>query len=115
ILYAVKIPGKVAERLFETNAAFSRFSSRIAGCYAFRLISDVEQDDLTLIRRIRSDFAHRLDTSFETPSVQSRCRGLKTRIPECLKTLKPTLTLQQSILFYASSIDPHTLLGSGGR
>jgi hypothetical protein len=87
ILCAFMIQGKIADELFDANAAFSTFSSRIANCYVFGLISQVEYEDLTLIRRIRNDFAHRLDTSFETPIVQTRCKQLKTRIPDHLVKL----------------------------
>jgi hypothetical protein len=52
------------ELLDGANAPLGTFSARIAACSAFGLISDVETHDLTLIRRIRNDFAHDIHTTF---------------------------------------------------
>ena len=59
------------------NAPLGTFSSRISACYALGLITEDEQHDLTLLRRIRNDFAHDIHTSFETRSVVDRCKLLK--------------------------------------
>jgi mannitol operon repressor len=98
ILQAFMIEGKTADDLFEGGSPpFATFSSRISGCYVLGLINQDEYDDLTLIRRIRNDFAHRLDTSFDTPSVRDRCRELKTRVPdEIVATGAPIGTDAQS-------------------
>lgn len=64
------------------NAPLGTFSSRIAACYALGLISDWEHQDLTLMRRIRNDFAHDIHTSFETPSIIDRCRQLHGKAPD---------------------------------
>jgi len=55
------------------------FSARVEACYALGLITEDEHNDVSLIRRIRNDFAHHIDTSFETPSVVSRCGQLKMK------------------------------------
>ena len=64
------------------NAALGSFSSRIAACYALGLIGQVEHHDLTLIRKIRNDFAHHIHTNFATASVTDRCKGLMLRAPD---------------------------------
>lgn len=58
------------------NAPLGTFSSRIAACYTLGLISEREHHDLTLLRKIRNDFAHDMHTSFATPSVVDRCKLL---------------------------------------
>lgn len=76
----------VGEGLFEgASAPFGTFSSRILGCHALGLISDDEAADLTLIRKIRNQFAHELTSSFDTPAVRSRCSELKLRIPDSVE------------------------------
>jgi mannitol operon repressor len=64
------------------NAPLGTFSSRIAACYALGLIAEREYHDLTLMRRIRNDFAHDIHTSFETPSVIDRCKQLHGKAPD---------------------------------
>jgi hypothetical protein len=59
------------------NAPLGTFSARIAACYALGLISEDEHHDLTLMRRIRNDFAHDMHVTFDTPSVVSRCAQLR--------------------------------------
>lgn len=58
------------------NAPLGTFSSRIAACYTLGLISEREHHDLTLLRKIRNDFAHDMHTSFKTPSAVDRCKLL---------------------------------------
>jgi DNA-binding MltR family transcriptional regulator len=58
------------------NAPLGTLSSRIAACYALSLITKCEHDNLTLMRRIRNDFAHDMETSFRTQSVKDRTDGL---------------------------------------
>lgn len=62
------------------NAPLGTFSSRIAACYTLGLISEREHHDMTLLRKIRNDFAHDMHTSFETPSVVDRCKLLHHKI-----------------------------------
>jgi len=80
VLLGSMLQGKTAEDLVDgTNAPLGTFSARIAACYVLGLISDDEHHDLTLIRRIRNDFAHDIHTSFETPSVIDRCKTLRLK------------------------------------
>jgi mannitol operon repressor len=80
IFQAFLIENSGTETLFEgANAPLGSFSARIAACFALGLISDGEHHDLTLLRKIRNDFAHSVHTSFSTPSVTSRCSQLLAR------------------------------------
>jgi hypothetical protein len=77
VLLAFMLDSSHARRLVATaDAPLGTFSARIAACYALGLISEREHHDLTLLRRIRNDFAHDIHTSFETPSVVDRCKLL---------------------------------------
>lgn len=78
ILLAFMVEDNRAEDLVEgPNAPLGTFSARTTACYVLGLISENERDDLVLIRRIRNEFAHQVHTSFETPSIVSRCDQLK--------------------------------------
>jgi hypothetical protein len=80
ILQAFMIENSGTDTLFEgANAPLGTFSSRIAACFALGLITDGEHHDLSLIRKIRNDFAHNVHVSFATPSVASRCEALLSR------------------------------------
>lgn len=78
VLAAFMLEVGAAENLIggSGNAPLGTFSARIAACYALGLISEREHHDLTLMRRIRNDFAHNMLVNFETPSVVGRCREL---------------------------------------
>jgi hypothetical protein len=79
--FTLRVPQ--AEELLEGgNAPLGTFSARISACYALGLIKDAEHHDLTIIRRIRNDFAHDIHTTFETPSVIDRCRELNMKAPD---------------------------------
>jgi DNA-binding MltR family transcriptional regulator len=67
------------ELLDGANAPLGTLSARIHACSALGLISGVEAHDLTIIRRIRNDFAHDIHTTFETPSVVDRCKLLRIK------------------------------------
>lgn len=62
------------------NAPLSTFSSRIGACFALGLIDDVEHHDITILRRIRNEFAHRLDASFEKQNIVDLCKNLKMKV-----------------------------------
>ena len=80
ILKSFMIENSGSDTLFEgANAPLGTFSSRISACFALGLITDGEHHDLSLIRKIRNDFAHDIHTSFTTPSVASRCSQLLSR------------------------------------
>ncbi len=62
--------------LSDKNAPLATFSGKIAAAHALNLISDQEFKELNIIRRIRNDFAHEANVSFESQSVKSRVREL---------------------------------------
>lgn len=78
------------------NGPFGTFSSRISGAHALGLISNEEMRRLTIIRKIRNDFAHELRASFETQKIKSRLDTFKHYIPsengpQELTTLEPRM------------------------
>lgn len=80
ILRAFMIDNGGASELFNGgNAPLATFSSRIAACFALGLITDGEHHDISLIRKIRNEFAHDVHTSFATQSVAHRCAELIAR------------------------------------
>ena len=58
------------------NAPIGTFSARTLLAYALGVISQREYEELERIRKIRNEFAHSIDTSFNDPSVASRCNLL---------------------------------------
>jgi mannitol operon repressor len=75
ILLAFMLDDTAVEEFIEgRNAPLGTLSSRIS---ALGLITKDEYDDLTLMRRIRNDFAHQVETTFDTPSVVDRCKLLR--------------------------------------
>ena len=59
------------------NAPLGSFTARITACYALGLIGKAEHDDLHILRRIRNDFAHKINASFEIQSIIDRCKLLQ--------------------------------------
>lgn len=83
ILLAFFLEKPDARELVEGRfAPLGSFSARIATSYLLGLISEDEYYDLSLIRRIRNDFAHQIETTFETQSVVNRCRELRKKAPD---------------------------------
>lgn len=83
ILLAFMLDTDEARELLEGgNAPLGSFSARTNACYVLGLITESEHRDLVLMRRIRNDFAHKVQTSFETESVKNRCKELKYRVPD---------------------------------
>lgn len=61
------------------NAPLGTFSARIIAALGLGLIDENEFRDLQIIRAIRNDFAHKIEVSFETPSIRDRCANLKMK------------------------------------
>jgi hypothetical protein len=59
------------------NAPIAGFANRILFAFAVGLISKQEYDDLTRLRKIRNEFAHSIDASFQSPNVVSHCESIK--------------------------------------
>lgn len=80
----------------KADRPLSAFSARINAAYCLGLISQIERDDLHLIRRIRNRFAHRLhDLSFDDDEIINWCHSLK--IPK--NVLLPEISHSHRILF----------------
>jgi hypothetical protein len=78
ILLAFMVDDAAVGELIEGgNAPLGTLSSRISAAYFLGLVTKDEYHDLTLMRRIRNDFAHEVETTFDTPSVVDRCRLLR--------------------------------------
>ncbi|WP_300074982.1 MltR family transcriptional regulator [uncultured Ruegeria sp.] len=80
ILLAFMVGNAATQSLFEGGSApLGTFSSRIHACHALGLVTEDEYHDLNIIRKIRNEFAHRLNVSFEDRSIQNRCKNLRKR------------------------------------
>ncbi|MES2414810.1 MAG: transcriptional regulator [Pseudomonadota bacterium] len=72
-----------AKLLDDGNAVLGTFSARIEACFALGLIDEFEHREITLIRKIRNEFAHaKHGISFLAPRVQGLCSGLACKLPE---------------------------------
>lgn len=66
----------IVRELFRASGALGPFSTKIDLAYLMRLLSDEAYKDLTNVKNIRNDFAHKLDhDSFDTPSIRDRCHN----------------------------------------
>jgi mannitol operon repressor len=76
--------GPSAARLLdEGNAPLGTFSSRAEACFALGLIDDHEFSEITLIRKVRNEFAHaKHGISFHDTRVKGLCSSLKSHLPE---------------------------------
>lgn len=63
----------------DSKGPLSSFSARINLAHALHIVTDEEWRDLHLIRKIRNDFAHVRDVSFENQTVKNRIRELSQR------------------------------------
>lgn len=77
LLSKLMITNSSNQELFEGTGCLSTFSSKIDLSYALGLISSEEKQSLHLIRKIRNDFAHAIDSelSFDTPAIANRTRS----------------------------------------
>ncbi len=78
LLLAYMIEGRAANDFVDgMNAPLGTFSSRITAAYLLGLVDDDEYHDLNLLRKIRNDFAHVMETTFQTSNVVDRCSLLR--------------------------------------
>lgn len=83
ILFEARIAQKAdRSQLFDgTNAPLHSLSGKADLALALGMISEREHRNLTLIRRIRNAFAHKIgELSFATPGISSRCDELEVPI-----------------------------------
>ena len=71
-----------AELVDGANAPLGTFSARIAACFALGLIDEREHHDLTTVRKIRNEFAHKIHTSFDDQAIADRCATLRGKAPD---------------------------------
>ena len=83
-LQAFMCTGKAAGRLLvEGNAPLGTFSARIDGCFALGLIDEFEYREISLVRKVRNEFAHaRHGLTFLDKQIESLCAMLKTELPK---------------------------------
>ena len=65
------------KELLRYGQPLGSFSAKITMADCLGLIYKPVRDDLHLVRKIRNQFAHELDVSFEDRKIQSWCNGLK--------------------------------------
>ena len=58
------------------NAPLGTLSTKIAGCHALGIITDAEMRESNLLRRIRNEFAHQIEVTFESARVRDLCANL---------------------------------------
>jgi mannitol operon repressor len=63
------------------NAPFGTLSARIAACHAMGLISETEFRESEIVRKVRNEFAHKVQMSFENDKVRSLCAAMKLSVP----------------------------------
>jgi hypothetical protein len=76
LLRANFVDDKAANELLDESRALGTLSARIIACHCLGLISPGFVRNLHLLRKIRNDFAHEVEVSFETPAIAARCREL---------------------------------------
>lgn len=76
--------GKASERLLmEGNAPLGAFSARIDACFALGLIDEFEYQELSLLRKVRNEFAHaRHGLTFRDRKIEGLCATFKAELPE---------------------------------
>lgn len=105
VLLAFMLESSQAEELVSsTNAPLGTLSAKISSCYVLGLVSEVEHHDLTLIRRIRNDFAHNLHTSFTTQSVIDRCKLLRLKAHDYSSEKMGDVTVNPSGQFQTAAV-----------
>jgi mannitol operon repressor len=105
VLAAFMLEGVDATSLLDGGSApLSTFSARTAACHALGLITDDENHDLGLIRKIRNEFAHKTEVSFMIPSIRDRCAILRMRAPDYEDEKRGKVVMTPSEQFQTSAV-----------
>ncbi|MCA1530884.1 hypothetical protein [Bradyrhizobium yuanmingense] len=81
---AFLVENSSAEKLLAGfNAPLGSLSTRIAACRALGLITDEEAKQSESFRKVRNEFAHRIEVTFENGKVKDLCNNLS--VPESVK------------------------------
>ena len=100
---AFLIDNKSAEKLLAGfNAPLGSLSTRIAACHALGLITDEEAKQSDILRKVRNEFAHKIEVTFENGAVKDLCNNLS--VPELDKEAKSTGQIRKSL---DAAINPH--------
>jgi mannitol operon repressor len=84
---AFLIDNSSAEKLLAgLNAPLGSFGTRIAACHALGLITDEEAKQSDILRKVRNEFAHKIEVTFENGAVKDLCNNLS--VPEKDKEAK---------------------------
>jgi|SRR6476660_3207432 len=59
------------------NAPLGTLAARLAAAHAMGLLRDSEKHDCELIRKIRNEFAHELNASFDDEKIKAYCKRLR--------------------------------------
>lgn len=83
-LQAFMCAGKAADRLLtEGNAPLGALSARVDACLALGLIDEFEYQEISLLRKIRNEFAHaRHGLTFRDKRIESLCGSLRPDLPD---------------------------------
>jgi mannitol operon repressor len=84
VLASFFVEGNAASSLLDSgNAPLGTLSARADACLALGLIDDFEHAEVTLVRKVRNEFAHGLHgTTFHTEPIRGYCSSLKADLPE---------------------------------
>ena len=100
---AFLIDNKSVEKLLAGfNAPLGSLSTRIAACHALGLITDEEAKQSDILRKVRNEFAHKIEVTFENGAVKDLCNNLS--VPELDKEAKSTGQIRKSL---DAAINPH--------
>ena len=74
---------EVKERLLKSsNAPLGTFSARADACFAMGLIDEFEFHEISLLRKVRNEFAHaKHGMSFQNDRVKGLCSSFKSDLP----------------------------------
>ncbi len=71
--------GHFKKGLFDGYGPLSAFSAKIDLSYALSILDRTSYNDLTVVRKIRNDFAHSIDLiDFETPAIREHFKQFKS-------------------------------------
>jgi DNA-binding MltR family transcriptional regulator len=71
------VENKIVSDLFGNYKPLGPFGSKIQMAYCLGLISELEYNNLTIIQKVRNDFAHRLGLDFASDPIRNRCANIK--------------------------------------
>ena len=84
VLIAFFVENTTASKLLDSgNAPLGTLSARADACVALGLIDEFEHQEITLVRKVRNEFAHGLHgTTFQTEPIRGYCSSLQANLPE---------------------------------